>query len=75
MGTAEGPHEGLALLRPLEGDERLGHRLDAAKGHLLERVGHVTEAVRAYHRAAKATLSIAERDYLLLRAALLRESR
>jgi len=41
-----GPDAGLALLQPLESDERLtgSHRLDAVRAHLLERAGRRDEA-------------------------------
>lgn len=70
-----GPATGLELLRALETDERLsqGHRLDAARAHLLERAGDLPAAIERYSRAAARTASVPERDYLLARAARLRE--
>ena len=66
-----GPAAGLAKLDELERDPRIQghHRLDAVRGHLLERAGDRDAAAGAYRRAAEHTASIAERDYLLLRAA------
>jgi RNA polymerase sigma factor (sigma-70 family) len=68
-----GPTAGLALLEPLEGDRRLqgNHRLDAVRGHLLERVGDNEGARAAYHRAAGRTTSLPERNYLVMKAARL----
>jgi RNA polymerase sigma factor (sigma-70 family) len=70
-----GPAAGLALLEPLEVDERLGtsHRLDAVRAHLLERSGEIASAVGLYRRAASTTMSVPERNYLLMKAARLEE--
>jgi len=71
-----GPHAGLELLAPLDGDERLRghHRLDAVRAHLLERAGSGAAAVALYRAAAEKTTSLPERNYLLLRAARLSEA-
>jgi RNA polymerase sigma factor (sigma-70 family) len=68
-----GPDAGLALLAPLEDDERLRgtHRLDAVRAHLLERAGEREAAAGLYRKAAARTASIPERDYLMLKAARL----
>jgi RNA polymerase sigma factor (sigma-70 family) len=73
VAMVEGPAAGLALLDALE--KHLGHhyRLIAARGHLLQRSGDVPGAITAFRRAAQLTASIAERDFLLLRAARLAE--
>jgi predicted RNA polymerase sigma factor len=70
-----GPAAGLALLEPLEQDARLqgSHRIDAVRGHLLERAGDVEGARAHYQAAAVKTTSLPERDYLLLKAARLRD--
>jgi predicted RNA polymerase sigma factor len=70
-----GPQAGLALLEPLEADERLarGHRLHAVRAHLLERAGERTAAIALYLQAAEKTASVPERDYLLSRAARLQQ--
>jgi predicted RNA polymerase sigma factor len=70
-----GPAAGLALLPALEADARLAgsHRIDAVRGHLLERAGPRDEAIAAYVRAAARTPSTPERHYLLTRAARLRD--
>jgi RNA polymerase sigma factor (sigma-70 family) len=66
-----GPETGLELLDALEEDPRLrGHyRLDAVRGHLLERAGDPERALAHYRAAAERTASIPERDYLTLKAA------
>jgi RNA polymerase sigma factor (sigma-70 family) len=69
LAMVEGPHAGLAELAAL-GPE-LGHRLDAARAHLLERAGAHEEARAAYEAAAAATLSLPEQRYLRHRAARL----
>ena len=67
----EGPAAGLALLETL--DERLDghHRLDAVRAHLLEMDGDAGGALAHYRTAAARTTSVAERDYLMTRAARL----
>jgi len=71
----EGPAAGLSRLDVVAQDSRIAghHRLDAVRAHLLERAGDSEGAVECYRRAAERTASIAERDYLLLRAAQLLE--
>ena len=70
-----GPNAGLALLAPLEEDERLrmSHRLDAVRGHLLERAGERAAAVERYRAAASKTSSAPEQRYLQMKAARLEE--
>ncbi len=70
-----GPAVGLQQVEALAADPRLAgtHRLDAVRGHLLERAGDCAGAVACYRRAAGRTGSMAERNYLLLRAARLGE--
>jgi RNA polymerase sigma factor (sigma-70 family) len=67
----DGPAAGLELLEAL--DERLAghHRLDAVRAHLLEMEGNREAAIASYRTAAGRTTSVAERDYLLTRAARL----
>lgn len=76
LAMVQGPEAGLARLDELAKDARLAasHRLDAARAHLLERAGDVRGAVDAFVRAAGRTPSVAERDYLLLQAARLRDA-
>jgi predicted RNA polymerase sigma factor len=73
VAMVDGPAAGLALLDGL--DERLPghHRLDAVRAHLLELDGNPKAALELYRTAAARTTSLAERDYLLMRAALLSE--
>jgi RNA polymerase sigma factor (sigma-70 family) len=68
-----GPNAGLDQLAEIEKDERIAgsHRLDAVRGHLLERAGDVHQAALHYRRAAERTASTPERSYLLMRAARL----
>ena len=67
----DGPKAGLALLAPLQHDERLrgNHRLEAVRAHLLERSGEHDAAVEMYRLAALKTTSVPERNYLLMKAA------
>jgi RNA polymerase sigma factor (sigma-70 family) len=69
----QGPRVGLELLAALDADARLrGHyRLDAVRGHLLERAGEHERAIAHYRAAAERTASIPERDYLTTKAARL----
>jgi RNA polymerase sigma factor (sigma-70 family) len=75
LAMVHGPAEGLRRLEALEHDPRLSssHRLDAVRGHLLERAGERAAAQACYRRAAERTASVAEREYLLVRAGRLRE--
>ena len=69
----DGPAAGLERLDEVAADPRLEghHRLDAVRGHLLERAGDRAGAIASYRRAAERTASIAERNYLLMQAARL----
>ena len=69
----DGPAAGLALLDALAADPSLaaGHRLPAARAHLLERAGDHAAAREHYLLAAGRTANTAERDYLRLRASAL----
>jgi RNA polymerase sigma factor (sigma-70 family) len=73
VAMVDGPRAGLELLDALEGDESMAHthRLDAVRGHLLELAGEPAAARDCYRRAARMTTSIAEQQYLALRAAAL----
>jgi hypothetical protein len=57
-----GPRVGLALLQPLDADERIArhHRLDAVRAHMLEMAGDHQRAVQHYRAAARRTTNIAE---------------
>ena len=68
VAKVHGARAGLALLDTLEGMKQT-HRLDAVRGHLLELAGDTTGARECYRRAARMTTSVAEQQYLVLRAA------
>jgi RNA polymerase sigma factor (sigma-70 family) len=74
IAMVQSPAAGLALLEPLEKDERMRgtHRLDAVRGHLLERANDFEAATASYLAAAEKTSSLPERNYLMMRAARLR---
>ncbi|HEU5155489.1 MAG TPA: sigma-70 family RNA polymerase sigma factor [Streptosporangiaceae bacterium] len=73
VAMARGPAAGLALLEPLDADDRLSrhHRLHAVRAHLLEMAGAHEAALASYRRAARLTTSLPERRYLSSRAARL----
>jgi RNA polymerase sigma factor (sigma-70 family) len=73
VAMVNGPLAGLAVLGTLDGDERMAHnhRLEAVRGHLLERAGDLAAARDSYRKAARMTASIPERRYLALKAARL----
>jgi RNA polymerase sigma factor (sigma-70 family) len=70
---AHGPAKGLELLDAVSADARLAnqHRVHAVRAHLLELHGDRREAIANYHTAAAKTNNLAERNYLLMRAARL----
>ncbi|MEV0725793.1 sigma-70 family RNA polymerase sigma factor [Micromonospora purpureochromogenes] len=73
VAMVDGPRAGLALLAPLDADERIAghHRLAAVRAHLLELAGEPEAAREAYLLAARGTTSLPERRYLEVRAARL----
>lgn len=71
VAMVEGPDAGLHLLTTLGASDH--YRIIAARGHLLQRRGDNAAAATAFRRAAQLTASIAERNFLLLRAAQLSE--
>lgn len=75
LAMVQGPRAGLALLAPLSADSRVAehHRLAAVRGHLHERAGDIAEAVVQFRLAAERTASTPERNYLLMKAARLRD--
>ncbi|MFG3297515.1 RNA polymerase sigma factor [Micromonospora chersina] len=77
VAMVDGPRAGLALLAPLDADERTAghHRLAAVRAHLLELAGDRDDARTAYLAAARATTSLTERHYLEVRAARLATDR
>lgn len=70
VAMVEGPSAGLQLINALKLDH---YRVDAARAHLLEKLGDVEAAVTLYRRAADRTDSTPERNHLLLKAAQLTE--
>jgi RNA polymerase sigma-70 factor (ECF subfamily) len=70
LAQADGPHVGLAVLAPLEGDDRLDRYqpLHAARAELLARAGDHDGAATAYRRAIDLSANTAERDALRDRA-------
>jgi RNA polymerase sigma factor (sigma-70 family) len=70
VAMATGPKEGLAVLEPLESDDRLAghHRLDAVRAHLQEMSGDTAGARESYLLAARRTTSTPERNYLQSKA-------
>lgn len=75
VGMTRGAEEGLRLVKELARDARMRehHRLYAVQGHLHEMAGAPGEAVADYLAAAERTASLPERNYLMERAARLRE--
>lgn len=75
LAMVHGPRAGLERVEALSHDPRLSdhHRLHAVRAHLLERAGEASSAVAHYLRAAERTSSIPERNYLMTRAAHLRD--
>jgi RNA polymerase sigma factor (sigma-70 family) len=71
LAMVDGPTAALALLEPLERDQRMTghHRLDAVRAHLLEMAGDPDGAREHYRRAARRATSVPERRYLEARAA------
>ncbi|SCL56625.1 RNA polymerase sigma factor, sigma-70 family [Micromonospora citrea] len=70
VAMVDGPRAGLALLAPLDADDRTAghHRLAAVRAHLLELAGEPRAARAAYLAAARGTTSLPEQRYLELRA-------
>ncbi|MGW7406226.1 RNA polymerase sigma factor [Streptomyces sp. NPDC054833] len=71
VAMVHGPRAALTELDALEGELGGSHRLDAVRGHLLERAGEYASARAAYEAAAARTLSLPEQRYLRSRAARL----
>jgi RNA polymerase sigma factor (sigma-70 family) len=71
VAMVEGAAAGLARVEEVGADPRIAghHRVDAVRAHLLERLGDREGAREAYARAAERTGSVAERDYLRMKAA------
>ncbi|MFD0416075.1 RNA polymerase sigma factor [Streptomyces sp. NPDC127108] len=71
VAMVHGPSAGLGELASLEEKLAGHHRLEAVRGHLLERAGAPEAARAAYQLAAQRTLSRPEIRYLQMRAARL----
>jgi RNA polymerase sigma factor (sigma-70 family) len=76
VSMVQGPQVGLTMVEALDKDDRLRdhYRIAAVRGHLYERAGDRDSAIAHYLTAANRTVSTPERDYLMMRAAKLRES-
>ncbi|WP_371624761.1 RNA polymerase sigma factor [Streptomyces sp. NBC_01116] len=68
VAMVDGPRAGLAAVDALAGTVEPHFRLDAVRGHLLERAGEPAAARAAYRAAADGTLSEPEARYLRMRA-------
>ncbi|MFJ1798934.1 RNA polymerase sigma factor [Streptomyces sp. NPDC088180] len=68
VAMVHGPRAGLAAVDALAGTVEPRFRLDAVRGHLLERAGEPAAARAAYRAAADGTLSEPEARYLRMRA-------
>jgi RNA polymerase sigma factor (sigma-70 family) len=77
VAMVHGPEKGLELLGALDSDPRLAerHRLEAVRAHLLEMAGDHETAIVHYRNAANRATSLPERNYLMLQAARLSETR
>ena len=75
LAMVQGPRAGLTLLATLDDDARIAqhHRLAAVRAHLHEKAGDHAAAIESYRAAAASTSSTPERNYLLLKAARLRD--
>ena len=73
LAMVQGPGPALLELDASAVDPALAghHRLHSVRAHLLERLGERTAAAEEYRAAARLTLSLPERRYLLARAAVL----
>jgi RNA polymerase sigma factor (sigma-70 family) len=70
VAQVEGPAAGLRLVETAAADPRLAghHRVHAVRAHLLLAQGHFDEAAAEFRTAARRTLSVPERQYLLGKA-------
>jgi RNA polymerase sigma factor (sigma-70 family) len=71
VAMVQGPEAGLAVLEPLDSDDRIAghHRLHAVRAHLLELAGDHVAARTTYLTAARRTTSLPEKQYLEAKAA------
>ena len=72
LAQVRGAAAGLDLLEIAAADPRMAghHRVHAVRAHLLRDTGRIDDAVREFRTAARRTLSLPERRYLLNQAAL-----
>jgi predicted RNA polymerase sigma factor len=75
VGHARSPVEGLLAVDEVAPRLRDSHRVDAVRAYLLALDGDAGAAADLYARAAARCPSVAERDHLVRRAALLRTGR
>jgi len=73
IANVDGAAAGLELIESIDASS-LGHRVDAVRAHLLERLGEFQEAKALYLQAASTTDNTAEQRYLEERAARLPSS-
>lgn len=71
LAMVHGEAAGLRLLESLDEPLAGHHRLYAVRAHLVEKTGDYEAAIALYRTAAGRTTSIAEREYLTMRAARL----
>jgi len=74
VAMVDGPVAGQALLAVLEGPLSGHHRLHAVRAHLLEMAGDREAALVSFTTAAGLATSLAERDFLISRAARLADA-
>ena len=73
VAMLEGPEPGLRLVKQLEQPLAGHYRLYAVRAHMLEMAGELDAACADYAAAARGTNSVPERNYLVMKAARLRD--
>ncbi len=73
VAMVHGPRAGLDLVADLDRDPSLesGHRLEAVRAHLLERLGDLPSAIASFRASAARAPNAVEQRYLLRKAARL----
>jgi RNA polymerase sigma factor (sigma-70 family) len=69
VAMVDGEHAGLAVLDAVGGELAEHHRYHAARACLLERAGHIADALEAYDLALRRVTNARERDHLQIRRA------
>jgi RNA polymerase sigma factor (sigma-70 family) len=69
VAMVDGEHAGLAVLDAVGGELAEHHRYHAARARLLERAGHIADALEAYDLALRRVTNARERDHLQIRRA------